>query len=118
MNLWSKFTNERFLDVQLFTSNLKQLQARLEAFNLVIIANRDGTDGWTNMLYIAAKQVDGAVNLFELAINGTKCNLCTRSSADTWAIPAEKSLAFILSGGNNAQPTSTTPSVNPMDFFL
>ena len=72
------------------------MQSRLEAYNVLFVAKRKGTDEFSEVYYMSVKLLDGTPILLELAFAGSNCKLCTKTSVEGYVPFVEKSVERLL----------------------
>jgi len=97
LQAWKQIEKESYKDfTNLFSSDLAALQARLEAYNILFVAKRRGTDEYTDVYYMSCKLLDGTIILLELAYAGSNCKLCTKTSVEGYIPFIEKTIERVL----------------------
>ena len=97
LSTWKAIEKESYKDIpNMFSSDLSAVQARLEAYNVVVVAKRKGSNGFTDIYYMSSKLLDGTVVLLELAFAGNSCKLCTKCTIDGYVPFMEKTVERIL----------------------
>jgi AP-1 complex subunit beta-1 len=97
LQAWKSIEKESYKDIaNLFSSDLTAIQSRLEAYNVLFVAKRKGTDEYSDVYYMSCKLLDGATLLLELAFAGANCKLCTKSSVEGYVPFVEKTVERIL----------------------
>lgn len=98
LEAWKSIDNQKesYKDItNLFSTNLAEVQARLETYNVLFVAKRKGPDG-SEIYYMSAKLLDGAVILLELAFLGGNCKLCTKAAVEGYVPFIEKTIDRLL----------------------
>lgn len=94
---WKKLEVEKYYDINnLYTSDLKAIQEKLNAHNIKFIANRSGGDQYRDVYYMSAKVLDGTVFLLELAFRDNSCQLCTKTAVEGYIPFVQKSIERLL----------------------
>lgn len=97
LQAWKQIEKESYKDfTNLFSTDLAAIQARLEAYNILFVAKRRGTDEYTDVYYMSCKLLDGAIILLELAFAGSNCKLCTKTSVEGYIPFVEKTIERVL----------------------
>jgi AP-1 complex subunit beta-1 len=97
LEAWRTIEKETYKDIpNIFSSDLNAVQARLEAYNVLFVAKRKGSDEFSDVYYMSIKLIDGTPILLELAFSGTNCKLCTKTSVEGYIPFVEKSIERLL----------------------
>lgn len=97
LSTWKAIEKESYKDIaNIFSNDVATVQTRLEAYNVVFVAKRKGTEGFTDIYYMSAKLLDGTVVLLELAFAGSNCKICTKCTVEGYIPFIEKTVERIL----------------------
>lgn len=94
---WKQLQIEKYYDINnLFTTDLKVIQEKLNLHNIKFIANRSGGDQFHDVYYMSAKVMDGTVFLLELAFRDRGCQLCVKTAVEGYIPFVQKSIERLL----------------------
>jgi AP-1 complex subunit beta-1 len=101
LEAWKSIEKEAYKDIpNLFSPDLATVQARLEAYNILFVAKRKGTDEYSEVYYMSCKLLDGTIILLELAFAGSNCKLCTKTTVEGYIPFIEKTIERVLTVRN------------------